>query len=125
MLWPESQLKKYESSKLTYPAGQIVKTSGEVRSFDETEHKATREQASKVLTRRSCRRDDAPDNHTNWQIECRFTHLVEVKVGGKLHQNVSNEENGNAGLGGSSASFPYGFDISQDHCSFYQVAGAF
>lgn len=92
------KLKKCESSRRTYPAGQIVKTSREVRSFDETEHKATREQATKVLTRRSCRRDDTPDNHTNWKIECRFTHLVEVKVGRKLHQNVSNEEDGNAGL---------------------------
>lgn len=80
------------------PTREVEQASWKIRRLDETQEETDRKEACKVLRQCRCKRDQSPDDHHAWEVQCRLTDLVQEQVGGDLHQDVSDEEDRNAGL---------------------------
>jgi hypothetical protein len=59
---------------------------------------STNHKAGKVLTSTCCSRDDAPDNHTTREVDCRLSRFIEEQVRWNLHQYISYKQNRDCGL---------------------------
>jgi len=70
----------------------------EVGGLDETEEESNNHEASVVLSSRSEGRDDTPRHHGQRQVESRLSEFVEHQVRRNLHQQVTDEQDANAGL---------------------------